>query len=598
MPSILSALQIGTKGLLTSQTAMGTISHNIANTNTEGYTRQRVISQSDSSLGFGAGVSIASIQRVANNRLTDRISEQLGVTGYNTAQYNYTKDMEVIFGLPDSDTSMDKVLNKLFNEMNVLSGSPDSSSQQLNVIQSTLFVTDTLNTMSVDIQNLQSRIDSDIDNEIVTVNSAIVKINDLNNQITEITLTGQNGGNPNDLIDARQRQVSIIAERLSINTTVDNDGRMRIVTDSGRRLVDTSYTQLSRITASPYADIGVQSVNADGSLSNNTFPILVDKMGSGSIKAMVDIRDNFLPDLNAQIDETAKTIIKEVNLIHSKGTGIPPQSSFLSGSGVNITSGGSDLFVDLGLTGGTSFDISVVDTTNGQPISTTLAAGGGTTSIAIPAAGPFSLNDLAALINGNADIGGAVTATVTVDADGNPAIQIAANTAGQGIVMANVTGNPLGEIGMNNLLTGVDATDISVRKDIQTNPSLLATARMRTSDGGVSFNDNQNIIELAQMADSEFSFAAAGGLGIQSDSISGYFITVVSNYSVNLADTNDRSDFSDSILNDLKTRLSAESGVNQDEELANILVYQNSFQASARIISIMDEMLQTIINMV
>jgi flagellar hook-associated protein 1 FlgK len=100
------------------------------------------------------------------------------------------------------------------------------------------------------------------------------------------------------------------------------------------------------------------------------------------------------------------------------------------------------------------------------------------------------------------------------------------------------------------------------------------------------------------MADTEFSFAAAGVLGSQTDSIAGYFITLVANYSVSLADAHDRSDFSDAILVDLKERLSEESGVNQDEELANLLVFQNSFQASARIISIMDEMLQTLINMI
>lgn len=604
MPSILSSLGIATKALLTSQTAMGTIAHNIANTNTEGYSRQRIITESQSSIGFGSGVAISEIQRVVNERLVSRISEQTGVEGFNSTRYNYMKDMEVVFGLPGSETSMDKVLNKLFTEMNVLAGASDSSSQQLNVVQNMLFVTDTLNTMSSDIQALQTRIDSEIDNEIVAINSAISKIHDLNNEITKIQLVGVNGGNPNDLMDARQRQVEIVANRLSINSTIDQDGRMRIVTDSGRRLVDTSYTQLERIPGVPYADIGSRAVLADGSPAVNVFPILIDRMSYGSLKGLVDIRDNFLADLDAEIDEMAGVMITQFNLAHSKGTGVPPQTSYLTGNGANISAAGADLFsaAELNMTAGTSFDISLVDVTNGQPVSTTLAAGGGTLSINIPAVGPFSLIDLAALINGNADVGGAgagtVTATVTVDALGQPALQIAANNAGEAVVMANATGNPLGELGMNNILTGVDATDITVRSDIQTSPSLLATARMRISDGGLSFNDNQNITELAQMADTEFSFAAAGGLGTQTDSIAGYFITLVSNYSVSLEDTNDRAEFSDAILSDLRERLSQESGVNQDEELSNLLVFQNSFQSSAKIISIMDEMLRVIVNMV
>lgn len=600
MPSILASLNIATKALLTSQTAMGTISHNIANTNTEGYSRQRIITESESSVGFGSGVRISEIQRVVNERLASRISEQHGINGFNDTRYDYMKDMEVVFGLPSSETSMDKVLNGLFSEMNVLAGAPDSSSQQLNVVQNMLFVTDTLNTMSLDIQSVQNRIDTEIDNEVIAVNSAIIKIHELNNEITTLQLTGQNGGNPNDLLDARQRQVDIIAEKLSVTTSIDVDGRMRILTDSGRRLVDTSYTQLERIPGSPYADIGVRSVLADGSPAVNVFPILLDRMNYGSIKGMVDIRDDFLTDLDAEIDEMSTVMIREFNLLHSQGTGIPPQSTYLTGNGANISAAGVDLFsaAELNMTPGTSFDLSVVDAATGQPVATTLPAGGGTLSIDIPAAGPFTLADLAALINGNPDVGALVTATVTVDAAGLPALQVDANNAGEALVMRNNTGNPLGELGMNNLLIGTDAADISVRSDIQATPSLLATARMRISDGGLSFNDNQNIVELAQMADTEFSFAAAGVLGSQTDSIAGYFITLVANYSVSLADAHDRSDFSDAILVDLKERLSEESGVNQDEELANLLVFQNSFQASARIISIMDEMLQTLINMI
>jgi flagellar hook-associated protein 1 FlgK len=600
VPSILASLNIATKALLTSQTAMGTISHNIANTNTEGYSRQRIITESESSVGFGSGVRISEIQRVVNERLASRISEQHGINGFNDTRYDYMKDMEVVFGLPSSETSMDKVLNGLFSEMNVLAGAPDSSSQQLNVVQNMLFVTDTLNTMSLDIQSVQNRIDTEIDNEVIAVNSAIIKIHELNNEITTLQLTGQNGGNPNDLLDARQRQVDIIAEKLSVTTSIDVDGRMRILTDSGRRLVDTSYTQLERIPGSPYADIGVRSVLADGSPAVNVFPILLDRMNYGSIKGMVDIRDDFLTDLDAEIDEMSTVMIREFNLLHSQGTGIPPQSTYLTGNGANISAAGVDLFsaAELNMTPGTSFDLSVVDAATGQPVATTLPAGGGTLSIDIPAAGPFTLADLAALINGNPDVGALVTATVTVDAAGLPALQVDANNAGEALVMRNNTGNPLGELGMNNLLIGTDAADISVRSDIQATPSLLATARMRISDGGLSFNDNQNIVELAQMADTEFSFAAAGVLGSQTDSIAGYFITLVANYSVSLADAHDRSDFSDAILVDLKERLSEESGVNQDEELANLLVFQNSFQASARIISIMDEMLQTLINMI
>ncbi|MFT7144660.1 MAG: flagellar hook-associated protein 1 FlgK [bacterium] len=139
---------------------------------------------------------------------------------------------------------------------------------------------------------------------------------------------------------------------------------------------------------------------------------------------------------------------------------------------------------------------------------------------------------------------------------------------------------------------------MAIRADIIADPARVATARMRDTDGGVSFLDNRNIIELALLSEAPVTFAAAGSLAVQSKSINEYFISISSNLAIRLQDTSKTQEFNEAILTDMETRLSGTAGVNIDEELSNLLVFQRSYQASARIISLVDEMLETLVNIV
>ena len=594
------ALNIATKGMLTSQTALGTISHNLANTNTEGYVRQRVIQASDTAVGYGAGSSISEILRVIDEQLVERVTLQQSSLGYANARYEYLRELEAVFGSPTADTSLDKTLNDMFAQLNVLSNNSDSSSQKLNVVQTANFMADTIGDLANDIVAVQQVIDNEIDARIVNINSAIERVHDLNNEIAQLAIVARNGQNSNDLQDERRRQIDYIATELSISVSFDGDGRARITTDSGRRAVDNTYTQLERIPGPGFADIGPRPVNSDGNPGATVFPLLPDRLSGGGIKALVELRDTDLPALDAQIDNFASVLITQFNNLHGAGTGVPPQNSFTTGYGDRISAVGADLTLatELGLTPGSTFELSVIDSATGATISTTLAAGGGAGPIALPGAGPISIVDIANLINANPDIGALVTASATVDADGNPALNVTANNANHALVFKNDTGNFLGEIGMNNFFSGNDASDISVRSDILANPSLLATARMRESDGGLSFNDNRNVIDLAQMSDFEYAFAASGTLGAQNDSITGYFVTITSTFAVGLQDANSRADFGQTILDDMKNRFNSTSGVNMDEELSFLLIYQNAFQASARVISVVDQLLEEVVNII
>ncbi|MAF31544.1 MAG: flagellar hook-associated protein FlgK [Magnetococcales bacterium] len=599
-PTLNSTLNIALSALQTTQTTLSTVSHNISNVNTEGYVRQQVINGNVALGGFGGGVNITEIRQVVDRFLEGRITGQTSVVGYAQTQSDFFDNIEVIFGTPGSDASTEKVIGKFFNDLANLANAPDSTSLQLNAVKNGEFVVQSITGIATEIQAAQQRADDQINESIDEVNEAIKKIFDLNNEIVTLGMSSNGGANANDLLDERQRQVNTVAKHLNVNVLVDGLNRLSLTTETGRKLVDSSYVQLERIAPTPpstFQDVGLRPIGNDGTPSTTVFPIVSSRLTSGGIKGLMDIRDVEMENILAEVNNLASTMIDSFNRIHSQGTGIPPLNQLTTGNGNELSGFGADVTTELNINVGDSFDISIVDIATGSPITTTLAAGGGAGPIAITAA-PTSLTDIANAINANADIGADITAAVIIDADGFEQLQVTANNASYGVVMRNNVGNVTGELGINNFFTGNDATDMAVRADISADPARIASARMRETDGGVSFQDNRNMIALAQLSESPVSFAAAGGLAAQNKSMSEYFINISSNLAIRLDDSTSELEFQDVILSDMESRFLNTSGVNLDEELSNLLVYQRSYQASARIVSVVDELLQTLVNIV
>ena len=600
--TLTSSLAIGVNSMQTTQTALSTVAHNIANVNTDGFVRQEVITEGVSLGGFGAGVQIQTIRRTVDNLLQARITDQKSNVAYNKTTSNNMNDLEIMFGQPGASSSLEKVINNMFSELNTLANSPNTTSLKLNSVNTARFVVDSIRAITDELSAAQIRSDLIINDKITETNEALANIAALNNEIISIGIGQAGGVNANDLIDRRTREINIVANNIPVNIGTDELGRVRLTSENGRRLVDSNSVLLERIPAvapAVFQGIATRPLLSDGSPGPATLTMSTENLSSGNIKGLVDFRDTRIPNLQAEVDELAARLITEFNLVHSQGSAVPPQNTLESGNGYMLSGAGADitLATEMGVTPGGVFDISVVDIATGQPISTTLAAGGGTVSVTIPP-GPLTLAGVAALINANPDVSADLTASTFVDPEGNSQLRITANNAANAIVLRNATGNPLGELGINNFFTGSDGTDIAIREDILADPSLIATARMRESDGGISFNDSRNIIELAQFADKAVAFNAAGTLGLRTETIAEYYVSITSSLAVDLKSNGDRLEFSENVLADMVDRNSSVSGVNMDEELSKLIILQNSYQASAKVISTIDEMLNILLNVI
>ena len=600
-----TALLIGTSGMNYSQAALATVSHNVVNANTTGYSRQVVQAGASSINGYGNGVQVQNIQRISDRFMVSRVLTATSDASYATTKSSYMTSLEDTFTRASTGGGLESVVGGFISSLNNLAADPSNSSLRRTAVQKADLTANALNNVNSDLQSVANDADNAISAQLDVVNQTLKDIYSLNLQIVGLQSSG-NGGNTNDLNDARAQKIASLSENFGLQVTYNtSSGGVRITTENGRKLVDESgYVQLARGPLSgTYRSIVAQNVLLDGSLSSTQLPVDSAALATGRIKALAEVRDTVIPNLLAQVDQFTTTFKNAVNQLSSQGTSSPAQRTLSSGNTTALASSATDLLTTSGFTAinGSTINISVT-TSLGNVVNTTIGGTAISLSPTMPAT-TLSLQDVANKINassiGNATLGGSagVIATVTNNAIGRPVLNITSADSNNKVVMANGTGDALGILGMNNVFTGTDSRTIAVRPELLSNPDILAVARMR-ADGGVSGTDGKNITALAGLSDTKLTFGAAGGLGTQVATGVSYLNTLASNLAVSTASAKDNETFNANLKTQATDLATSVSGVNINEELAQMLVYQSGFQASARIISVVNDLLKELVNLV
>jgi flagellar hook-associated protein 1 len=204
-----------------------------------------------------------------------------------------------------------------------------------------------------------------------------------------------------------------------------------------------------------------------------------------------------------------------------------------------------------------------------------------------------TIDDLAAKINANSTLSGSVTATVV-----NGALQLTSVNPNNGVVLGNdPTGDTFNKLGFNRFFEGDSASTMAVLESVKNDTNNIATARM-SEDGRLINTNNENAVALLELQNKSFTFASAGGLNSQDSTLTDYFVSITSSFAANVSANEQQQEFNQVLYNDFYSRVQSESGVNTDEEFSNLIIYQKSFEAAARMISIVDDMLENLINMV
>lgn len=333
MSGLFGTLNTATKGLNAQQTALQTIGHNVANSNTAGYSRQRVTMQADFARNIagvgqiGTGVRVGSIDRVSDQFINTQLRDALSTTKRHESLSDIIGQLEAVFNEP-SDSGLANQISEVFNAWNYLASNPEQASAKTMLIQTTETFTDTLHHMAKSMDSLHKDTLSELNKAALDVNSTLEQLDKLNHQIWQASVRGYT---PNDLLDQQDRLLNDIAGKIDISVTRDEFNRVTVESDKQTLLDEKSRQELSVITetneAGEFFLANGEQVVADGAdvklgslviKSPGSNQVSVINTDTGVIKGAQDAL-GVIDDSKNQLDEFALSFAEAVNFIHSDG---------------------------------------------------------------------------------------------------------------------------------------------------------------------------------------------------------------------------------------------------------------------------------------
>ncbi|HEY7978877.1 MAG TPA: flagellar hook-associated protein FlgK [Rhizomicrobium sp.] len=324
--SINSILASAMTALQTNTAALKVVSDNVANINTQGYSR-RVVNQTTQVAGGGlTGVDIADIQRITDQFLqSETLSASAGSAQYS-AQSDVYSQLNGLLGSPGDGNSLGSQLDNIFSALATASQAPNTSTSQQSVLTALQGFANTINSTSSSISSLQSQVDGQISSSISSVNSLTKNIYNLNQQIQTATLGGDTSSG---LLDQRDLAVQQLSSLIGVRTSVQANGQMTVMTQDGVDLVGDSYAQLSYAGGNAngtYGQIMMTSINGMSGKQVGQAQAIDPHLGSGSIEGLIDMRDNQLPAMQNELGNLARQTALAFNAQSNANSAAPPPS--------------------------------------------------------------------------------------------------------------------------------------------------------------------------------------------------------------------------------------------------------------------------------
>jgi len=321
---------IGKSGLMTSKQAMTTAGHNIANVNTEGFSRQEVaITQAptipNARLTFGNGAWANKVDRVSDMYLEKRIqTEHKNFAGAEEKDL-YLHQAEQIFNESNND-GVNRLATRFFNEFRKLSTDPASTAIRASVREASDALTSEVRRMDQELKGVAKNIDDRLEGYVRQINAFAKEIRDLNMDIEKAEL---GGGAAPDLHDKRDLALKKLGAMADISTSRDNNGRVTVTMAGHVPIVSgENLTEIEVMTTPADPKTGKKEDRLDiflkGAVAEegNLPPKLTHLFKTGRIGALLEVRDRDVSGAQDKIDKVAYLIGKEVNNLHRTGFGL------------------------------------------------------------------------------------------------------------------------------------------------------------------------------------------------------------------------------------------------------------------------------------
>lgn len=319
--SLTLGLNTALSGLLTAQRGLDVISQNVVNVNTKGYVRKVMNPESRIVSGTGAGVQDGGVTRMVNQGLLKDIRRQLTNTGRLEVEQSYYPRLDDLFGEVSDESSIAHKINDLFSSFESLSGEVSKPASQWATMQSAQDVADLTSSMTNELQSLRLQADRDIESTVTEINDLLNNIHDLNQKIVKNSAIASG---TSDLEDKRDMALNDLSKLLDVQYYYRSDNSVTIFSNSGQMLLDNQPQPLS-YSASSVTDTWMTAASGEfGQISIRGGSIdFGPEVTGGKLKALLDLRDTTIPNLQANLDEMSAQMRDAVNLVHNRGTSYP-----------------------------------------------------------------------------------------------------------------------------------------------------------------------------------------------------------------------------------------------------------------------------------
>jgi len=579
-------------------------------------------------MGRGAGVDLGLVERITDEFLIEEVRRQTTITSYSEVLNTYHSRTQDAFSHPSSGNDIGSRIGALASSIEAFSNDHETLATAQETVRTAAEVARTIVHLSDRVQTMRSEANREVAEIVDDVNADLKVIDNLNDEIARVHKTGEQ--NP-DLFDKRDLAIRQLSEKIEIDTYYQDNGALAIYTAQGEALVDATARvlyygtageitpgagltplsifredQINPTTGEPFdPSLGVEMVSGGiratltpellGDATPDANQQIVSQFGSGRIQGLIEMRDEHYPALTDQLHELTDSLRFAMNAASNDNVAWPLVDQ--------LTGTRTDLSDFAGATRSGTATLVVADANDGSTLQ----------AFQIDLGAVVDETDLVNQIN----TGLGAFGTAAIGTDGELSIILANSDHGIAIAEGDSTitiGDAAGRdrdygfshfFGLNDLYVndGPFPTDLAVRPDLAANPGRLANAKLDVETpplvatlGGPG--DNRGAKALAEAINANYTMIARGKLPERTTDIAAYAAEIVA-VTATEAQRMEEQVRTDIALSDaINFKADSVSSVNLDEELATLMTLQQAYSVSARLITIVDEMFDQLVNAV
>jgi flagellar hook-associated protein 1 FlgK len=564
--SLLGSLQIANNALFASQVGLQVTGNNIANANTPGYIRQRPVftpagTQLIGNLPLGLGVQVEGIVQQSDRFLSDRLRGAISDLAGSQAQEDAYVQLEAVVG-ELTDTDLSTSMSNFFNSINDILNQPEDIAVRNLAVRQGSTLADNIRRLDSRVTDVRSNVNNQIVSAAADINRLVAQVAKLNVNIVQTEGGTTTASDAVGLRDQREVALAELSKIVKVRVAEQPNGSVSVfaggdflVIEGEHRQVEVDYT----------SDRGLSAASIN--LSATDAPIAAS---GGKLAGLYSARDEVLGGFIDRLDELAATLTFEFNKIYSNGQGLTGLNEVQSEFAVdNVAQALDQAGLPFTPVNG-SFQVKVFNTRTGLTETTDVFVRlNGLNSDTTLESLASSLNSITGLV---ASISPDRQLTITTD---SPILEFG---------FGSDTSHLLASLGINTFFSGSNSRDIGINSVVRSDASKFAA-----SEGGVG-EDTKIALQLAAFGDRPLESRNGETLSKQYESL-------VADVTQASAVTKAVSEGFSVYQQTLEGQYLGLTGVSIDEEAINMISYQRTYQASARLVATISELLNVLMNL-